>query len=165
MALNLSVRQFHQRNLQNVLEDILRDTGLPPECLELEITETCLMKRGKQAEASLRAIRSLGVRLSIDDFGTGYSSLAHLKSLPLDRLKIDCSFIRDIPGDGNETAIASTVIAMAHHLGLRAIAEGVETPAQLKFLREQGCDAYQGFLYCPPLPAAQFAARFLLANA
>jgi diguanylate cyclase (GGDEF)-like protein/PAS domain S-box-containing protein len=161
MALNLSVRQFHHRNLQTLLADILGETGLPPECLELEITESCLMKRGEQAESSLRAIKSMGVGLSIDDFGTGYSSLAHLKSLPLDRLKIDCSFIRDIPGDCNEKAIASTVIAMAHHLGLRAIAEGVETPDQLEFLRQEGCDAYQGFLFSPPLPASEFAARFL----
>lgn len=161
MALNLSVRQFNQRNLHTIVANVLQETDLPADCLELEITERCLMKRVEQAESSLRAIKSLGVRLSIDDFGTGYSSLACLKTLPLDRLKIDCSFIRDIPGDGNEKAIASTVIAMAHHLGLRAIAEGVETPAQLEFLRQQGCDAYQGFLFSPPLPADAFAARFL----
>ena len=162
MALNLSVRQFQQRDLERIVRSVLDETGLPPTCLELEITESCLMEQGERAEHSIRAIKALGVQLSIDDFGTGYSSLAYLKRLPLDRLKIDDSFIRDIPKDPNDTAIASTVIAMAHSLGLRAIAEGVETAAQLEFLRQQGCDAYQGFLYCPPLPADEFAARYLL---
>lgn len=159
ISLNLSVRQLQRHSLESFVRSALSETGLAPACLELEITESGLMD--EQSERNLRAVQAMGVRLSIDDFGTGYSSLIALKRLTLDRLKIDCSFIRNIPNDPDQMAIASAVISMAHQLGLRALAEGVETEAQLDFLRQQGCDAYQGFLFCPPLPAEEFAARFL----
>lgn len=161
VALNLSVRQFQHPDLERTVRAALTESSLPPQCLELEITESGLMGQGEQAEANLRGIRSLGLRLSVDDFGTGSSSLAYLKRLPLDRLKIDASFIRDIPGDPNDVAITSTIIAMAHTLGLQALAEGVETEAQFDFLRRQGCDAYQGYLFSAPLPADDFARLYL----
>ncbi len=164
LSLNLSVRQFQQRKLESIVGTALRESGLPPACLALEFTERCLVDPTGETERSLRTLKAMGVSLSIDDFGTGYSSLISLQGLPLDRLKIDCSFIRNLPEDPNQLAITRTVIAMAHHLGLRAIAEGVETHAQLDLLRQHGCDAYQGFLFCPPLSAEEFAARCLRRN-
>jgi EAL domain-containing protein (putative c-di-GMP-specific phosphodiesterase class I) len=161
VAINLSVRQFQHPELERIVRTVLAETGLSPDCLELEITESSLMGTGEQAVANLTGIKAMGLRLNIDDFGTGYSSLSYLKRLPLDRLKIDYSFIHDIPGDANDVAIASTIIAMAHTLGLQALAEGVETEAQLDFLRQEGCDAYQGYLYSEPLLADEFARRFL----
>jgi EAL domain-containing protein (putative c-di-GMP-specific phosphodiesterase class I) len=164
VAINLSVRQFQHPELERIVRSVLAETGLSPDCLELEITESSLLGTGPQTVANLQGIKALGLRLSIDDFGTGYSSLAYLKRLPLDRLKIDYSFIRDIPDDANDAAIATTIIAMAHTLGLQALAEGVENEAQLDFLRREGCDAYQGYLFSAPLSAHEFAARFLMAR-
>lgn len=161
MSLNLSVRQFQQGDLESSVGAALSQSGLPGACLAVEITEQCLLEQNGRTERSLQALKAMGVSVSIDDFGTGYCSLISLKRLPIDRLKIDCSFISKLPDDPNQLAITRTVIGMAHHLGLRAIAEGVETNAQLDILRAQGCDAYQGFLFCPPLPAEEFAARYL----
>ncbi|MBM4202262.1 MAG: EAL domain-containing protein, partial [Gammaproteobacteria bacterium] len=161
VAINLSVRQFQHPELARVVQTVLVETELSADCLELEITESSLMGTGEQAVANLRGIKGMGLRLSIDDFGTGYSSLAYLKLLPLDRLKIDYSFIHDIADDPNDAAIASTIIAMAHRLGLQAVAEGVESEAQLDFLRSEGCDAYQGYLCSAPLPPDEFERRFL----
>ena len=157
LAVNLSARQFQQPDLIARIQAILTDTGWPVACLELEITESTLMEQGQQAVTTLMALKELGVRLAIDDFGTGYSSLAYLKRFPIDKLKIDQSFVRDIPHDPNDMEIASAIIALAHNLRLEVLAEGVETPDQLAFLRERGCDASQGYLFSRPLPAEELA--------
>ena len=161
LAVNLSPRQFQQHGLVGRVREILQQGGLPPELLELEITEGAIMRQGAQAIATLDAFKALGVRLAIDDFGTGYSSLAYLKRFPIDTLKIDRSFVQDIPHDSNDMEIAATIIAMARNMRLKVVAEGVETPAQLAFLRAQGCDACQGYLFSQPLPAADIE-RLLL---
>jgi len=159
LAVNLSARQFQQQDMPERVRAVLADTGLPAEWLELEITESTLMEQqGWQAVATLVALKKLGVRLAIDDFGTGYSSLAYLKRFPIDKLKIDRSFVHDIPHSAGDMEIAAAIIAMARSLRLEVLAEGVETLEQLDFLREQGCDAYQGFLSGCPLPAESIAA-------
>ena len=158
MAVNLSPKQFAQPDLVEQVCEALELTGLPPEYLELEITESAIMESGDRARTTLKALKNLGIMLSIDDFGTGYSSLAYLKQLPIDKLKIDKSFVDGIPHDRNDTAITTTIIAMAKNLNLRVLAEGVETEAQRQFLTEPGCDAYQGYLYSRPVPAAEIAA-------
>jgi diguanylate cyclase (GGDEF)-like protein/PAS domain S-box-containing protein len=151
VAVNLSIRQFYQKHLMAELRDILAETGLPASCLELEITESIAMSRVDVVEQILGEIRELGVDLSIDDFGTGYSSLAYLKHFPVQRLKIDRAFIRDLGRDANSAAIVRSVVALGHGLGMRIVAEGVETQAQLDLLRELGCDEYQGFLFSRPV--------------
>ena len=155
MAVNLSPRQFRQKNLVQMVAAILAETGLPAECLELEITESSMMHRAEEAVVGLRALHALGVQISLDDFGTGYSSLAYLHRFPVHTLKVDQSFVRDIKSDRDDAAIVSTVITLARQMGLRALAEGVETEAQLAFLRARGCDSFQGYLFCRPQPAAQ----------
>jgi diguanylate cyclase (GGDEF)-like protein/PAS domain S-box-containing protein len=152
LAVNLSSRQFQQRDLVERIRAILDETGLPATHLELEITESAIMEHGEQAIETLHALKALGLALSIDDFGTGYSSLAYLKRFPVDKLKIDRSFIRDIPNDQNDMEITATIVAMARNLHLKVLAEGVETPEQLAFLRDQHCDAYQGYLFSRPVP-------------
>ena len=154
MAVNLSPRQFRQKNLVQTVDAILRETGLPPERLELEITESTMMQRAEEAIGSLRGLHELGVQISLDDFGTGYSSLSYLHRFPVHTLKVDQSFVRDIKSDRDDAAIVSTVITLARQLNLRSLAEGVETEAQLAYLRARGCDVFQGFLFCRPLPAA-----------
>ena len=134
----------------------LAQTGFPAERLELELTESALMEREDDAVETLIRLRAQGVRLAIDDFGTGYSSLAHLKRFPIDVLKIDRSFVEDIPESEDDREIAATIVAMGHTLGLKVLAEGVETDAQLAFLRERGCDLYQGYLKSPAVPAEEF---------
>lgn len=158
LAVNLSARQFQRQDIPEHVRTVLADTGLPAEYLELEITESTLMEQGRQAVETLMALKNLGVRLAIDDFGTGYSSLAYLKRFPIDKLKIDQSFVRDIPRDLGDMEIAATIIAMARNLRLAVLAEGVETLEQLDFLREQGCDAYQGFLSGRPVPGEKMCA-------
>ncbi len=153
MAVNLSPRQFLDADIADSIGAILADTGLPPQHLELEITETALMEQGADAEAKLRALKALGVRLAIDDFGTGYSSLAYLKRFPIDKLKVDQSFVREIPDDPADTEIVAAVIALAKNLRLEVLAEGIENEAQFEFLRQRGCDSGQGFLFSRPLPA------------
>ncbi len=153
MAVNLSPRQFRQADLAAHVRSVLDATELPPGMLELEITESAVMGNAEQAAATLQALKELGVMISIDDFGTGYSSLSYLKRFPIDKLKIDQSFIRDIPQDQSDMEIAATIIAMSRNLRLKVLAEGVETEAQLSFLKAQGCDAYQGFLFSRPVPA------------
>ena len=152
LAVNLSAQQFAQPGLAEQVAALLAETGLPAGCLELELTESILMQHTAHGQASLDALRALGVALSIDDFGTGYSSLAYLKRLPIDKLKIDKSFVQGIPDDRNDAEIATTVIAMARNLRLRVLAEGVETIAQRDFLHAAGCDTYQGFLFSRPVP-------------
>ncbi len=157
MAVNLSARQIRQPDLVGRVRAALADSGLPADYLELEITESGLMEQGEQAETILRALKETGVRLAIDDFGTGYSSLAYLKRFPIDQLKIDQSFVRDIPHDPNDMEIAAAIIALAHTLRLEVLAEGVETTEQLAFLREHGCDLYQGYLFSRPVPSEDLA--------
>jgi len=161
LAVNVSVSEIRRGGLGTRLKTILEETGFPPGQLEIELTESGLMEQGGRAEAFLQDLKAQGVRLSLDDFGTGYSSLAYLKRFPLDKLKIDRSFINDIPDDPNDVQLSATIIAMARNFGLTVLAEGVETEAQLGFLLGEGCDACQGYLFSPPVPAAEFERRFL----
>jgi len=153
VAVNLSARQFQEASLVAQVTDALADSGLDPRCLQLEITESSAMQNAQTAIQTLRELKSLGVGLSIDDFGTGYSSLSYLKRFPIDTLKIDQSFIRDIGRDPDDAAIASAIIALAHTLKLTVVAEGVETSGQLAFLAAHGCDRAQGYLLSRPFPA------------
>ncbi len=155
MAVNLSPRQFGHASLLKDVARLLQETGLEPSWLEFEITESMVMRDPEHAVTLLRGLKEMGIRLSIDDFGTGYSSLGYLKRFPLDSVKIDRSFIRDLPGDGDDAAITQAIIAMAHSLRLTVIAEGVETREQLNFLRSHGCDEMQGYYYSKPLPQDQ----------
>ena len=137
----------------------LREADLPPALLELELTESILIQDAQEALALLQALAQLGVKLSIDDFGTGYSSLGYLKRFPIHRLKIDRSFIRSLPGDASDAAIALAIVNMGRALNLEIVAEGVETEAQRQFLLQAGCEQFQGFLYAPALTVAEFEAR------
>jgi diguanylate cyclase (GGDEF)-like protein/PAS domain S-box-containing protein len=154
VAVNLSPRQFLHGDLVNNIGRVLAETGCEATCLELEITESMVMHDPKRAVRLIRRLKQMGVQVAIDDFGTGYSSLAYLKRFPIDSLKIDRSFVQDIPGDTGNVAITQAVIAMAHSLGLLVIAEGVETREQFEFLRAQACDEYQGYYFSAPLPEA-----------
>ncbi len=156
LAVNVSPYQLRQSNINTLVADILSETQFPAEYLELELTEGSLMERQTEIVELLIKLRAQGVRLAIDDFGTGYSSLAYLKRFPLDVLKIDKSFIDDIPHHKDDMEIAATIIAMGHTLGFNVLAEGVETHEQLAFLRKQGCHSYQGYLKSRPLPANEF---------
>ncbi|CAN7724696.1 EAL domain-containing protein [Variovorax paradoxus] len=158
VSVNVSARQFRERTLIAQVSLALRDSGLEPRLLELELTESLVMEDLDKALQSMKALRAMGVQLSIDDFGTGYSSLSALKRFPIARLKIDQSFVRDIPGDEEDKAIAKTIIALGHELNLKVIAEGVETEQQLEFLRAHGCDEMQGYLFSRPVPPAELAA-------
>ena len=153
MAVNLSGKQLQQAELPDVVTSALADSGLPPDLLVLEITESVLMERAREPVAMLQRLRGLGVRVAIDDFGTGYSSLAYLKRFPIDYLKIDRSFVQDLPDDPDAVAIATGIVALAHSLRLMVIAEGVETVAQRDLLNRIGCDYQQGFHYARPMPA------------
>ena len=156
VAVNLSARQFRQANLPGRVGDILAETRLPPSALELEITESAFMDNIDEAIAQCRALKSLGCKLSLDDFGTGYSSLAYVSRFPFDKIKIDQGFVRDIIENPVNAAIATATIVMARSLNLTVLAEGVETAAQASFLRSRRCDAIQGYLFSPPLPAEAF---------
>lgn len=151
IAVNLSARQFAQQDIARVVSKALHESGCRPQWLELEITESVIMENPQAAAETLQQLSDMGVHLSIDDFGTGYSSLSYLKRFPIDALKIDRSFVRDITTDADDAAIARAVIALAHSLKLKVIAEGVETAEQLEFLRTQGCDQIQGYYLSPPL--------------
>lgn len=155
VAVNLSARQFQQSNLVADIKRALHESGLPAELLELEITETCVMESGEEAITILDHIKSIGVGLAMDDFGTGYSSLAYLKRFPIDKLKIDRAFVRDLPEDSNDAAIARAIISLADSMQLRVLAEGVETDEQLDFLKREGCHEMQGFLRGRPMPAGE----------
>nr|WP_314540757.1 EAL domain-containing protein [uncultured Massilia sp.] len=157
VSVNVSARQFEELRLVERVAGALHDSGLPPSALELEVTESLLMRDLHQAVERMRELKEMGVSLSIDDFGTGYSSLSALKSFPISTLKIDKSFVRDLAHDADDQAIALAVISLAHRLGLRVIAEGVETEEQRDFLREHGCDEMQGYLFSPPVPAERIA--------
>ncbi len=155
LAVNLSSRQFRQSDLAEVISAILAETGLPPQNLELELTESLLMDNPEQARLTLVRLKEMGVHIAIDDFGTGYSSLSYLKNFPIDRLKIDRSFVKDIPEDRGDIAIAKAIIAMAASLDLEVIAEGVETEAQSLFLQNNKCFEMQGYLFSRPLCAEE----------
>jgi diguanylate cyclase (GGDEF)-like protein len=157
VAVNLSVRQLLQKNFADTVEAVLVASGLAPDLLELEITESTLMEHAQDTLKALHRLRGLGVRLSIDDFGTGYSSLSYLKRFPVDIIKIDRSFVADVPHDADDAAIIAGIIALAHSLRLEVVAEGVETEAQLDYLRAQRCDLLQGWYLAPAMPAEQFA--------
>jgi EAL domain-containing protein (putative c-di-GMP-specific phosphodiesterase class I) len=158
MAVNLSPKQFAQPNLSEVISKALARASLTPEDLELEITESLLMDDTEESETKLEVIKAeRGVRVSIDDFGTGYSSLAYLKRFPLDVLKVDRSFIWDLTEEADDASIVAAIIGLAHNLRLKVIAEGVETSAQLDYLRRQGCDEAQGYYFSRPISATDFA--------
>jgi len=161
VAINLSVRQMQDNFLLEKLSDAITRNQLKPSQLRLEITESLLMENTDRTIDLLNAIKALGIATAIDDFGTGYSSLSYLKRLPVDVIKIDRSFVKDIPFDKNDVEICGAVIAMAQKLELRVVAEGVETEAQADFLRLNHCDIVQGFLYSKPIPAAEFTAMLM----
>ena len=156
VAVNLSARQFQVQDMVELTAQVLRETGLDPRYLELELTESTVMSNAENFIGITRKLKAMSLSLSIDDFGTGFSSLSYLKRFALNRLKIDQSFVRDIAHDLGDAAIATTIIALAHSLKLSAIAEGVETEAQLNFLRVRGCDEMQGYYFSKALPAAEF---------
>ncbi|PYS46306.1 MAG: hypothetical protein DMF68_19535 [Acidobacteria bacterium] len=156
VAVNLSPRQFQQPDLLLMIETTLKETGLRPESLELEVTESSVMKNTESAIKTLSELKSMGIKISIDDFGSGYSSLGYLKHLPIDVLKIDQSFVRDMTTAPNDAAIVMAIIQLAHSLQLKVTAEGVETEDQLRFLRLLRCDEMQGYLFCRPVPVEAF---------
>jgi diguanylate cyclase (GGDEF)-like protein len=155
LTVNLSAREFQHLDLVDDLYQLVQDTGFDPTTLTLELTESVTMQDAAATIGTLHKLKALGVRIAIDDFGTGYSSLAYLKRFPITTVKIDRSFVREIPSDPNDAAIVTAIIAMAHQLHLHVVAEGVETPAQYAFLQAHGCDALQGYLISRPLPAEQ----------
>jgi EAL domain-containing protein (putative c-di-GMP-specific phosphodiesterase class I) len=161
LAVNLSARQFLHYNLIASIKEALAATRLDPSFVELEITETVAMQDPEESIGVMRQLRDLGMSLALDDFGTGYSSLAYLKKLPIDKLKIDKSFVRDIPEDTNDLAIVNAIIPMSHALGLTVLAEGVETNAQAEFLTQCSCEFAQGYLYGRALPPEDFERLFL----
>lgn len=158
VAVNVSARQFRSSSLVSVVTQALSLHGVPPPCLELELTESMLMDDPVRTIETLEALKRLGVQLSLDDFGTGYSSFAYLSRFPLDALKIDQSFVRNLPTQREAGVIAMSIIDLAHRLGLRVIAEGIETAEQLTYLRDQGCDEMQGYLFSRPRPVHEFEA-------
>jgi diguanylate cyclase (GGDEF)-like protein len=164
VAVNVSALQFQQAHFVDRVASVLAVSGVPPHLLELELTESILLHDAEEALLRLHALSRLGLRLSIDDFGTGYSSLAYLKRFPIGKLKIDRSFIKGLPEDGSDAGIVRAILQVAHALGMKAIAEGVETEAQRAFLQEAGCDEFQGFLYAPALDSVEFERRLALAQ-
>ncbi len=157
VAVNLSAMQFHQKDLVEMVAKVLKETGLEAKYLELELTEGIVMSNAESTIATLNSLKKMGVMLSIDDFGTGYSSLSYLKRFPIDKLKVDRSFIRDISTNKDDATIATTIISMGHNLGVKVIAEGVETQEQLAFLKENRCDETQGYYVSRPLSAPDFS--------
>jgi EAL domain-containing protein (putative c-di-GMP-specific phosphodiesterase class I) len=156
MAVNLSGRQFSDEDLLRDITSILEETGMRPDLLELEITETTFMHDVDQAMSTLKAFRDMGVRLAMDNFGTGYSSLSNLRRVPVDTIKIDGSFFRDLCNHPENARIAAAIIAMGRTLSLTVIAQGVETKEQVDFLRERGCDEFQGFYFSKAVTAGEF---------
>ena len=163
VAINLSARQFRETDLLKRARSVIESSGLRPSSLEFEITESVAMDDAERSTEIMRTLRDVGIGFCLDDFGTGYSSLGYLRRFPIDTLKIDQSFVRDIMSEPDDATIVRTVIAMAHNLGLDVCAEGVETEEQLEFLRRNGCDRVQGYYYSPPVPPEEFE-RFLQAG-
>ncbi|HEY4987537.1 MAG TPA: EAL domain-containing protein, partial [Bradyrhizobium sp.] len=154
VAVNLSPLQFRVDNVLAQVTEVLRQTGLPARRLELEITETLVLEKSDQVLATLQALRALGVRISMDDFGTGYSSLSYLRSFPFDKIKIDRSFVKDLADNREAQAIIRSIVSLGHGLGVAITAEGVETEAELRCLRAEGCLEGQGYLFSRPRPNA-----------
>ena len=159
VSVNVSALQFQQADFIDRVSSVLREHNLAGALLELELTESILVHDANDALARLSQLSQLGVRLAIDDFGTGYSSLAYLKRFPIDRLKIDRSFVKGLPADESDAAIVRAIVQLAQALAMKVIAEGVETEPQRAFLLELGCDEFQGFLYAPALDALSFEER------
>jgi EAL domain-containing protein (putative c-di-GMP-specific phosphodiesterase class I) len=157
MAVNLSLRQLMDEFLVDDIKKALGESGMAPNLLELEITESMVMHNPTRMIAVLAKIKNLGIRLAIDDFGTGYSSLAQIKHFPVDTLKVDRSFIRNIPQDSDDKAITEAIIAMGKTLSLTVVAEGVETADQMNFLKDRSCDEMQGYYFSKPIAADHFA--------
>lgn len=156
ISVNVAAPQFHHRSIVKSVKEALDGSGLPPWQIELELTERMIMSDMQASIRMMQELREMGLRLSIDDFGTGYSSLSYLKKFPINKLKIDISFVRDIPHDPDSVAIAKAIIGLAHTLNLRVIAEGIETEKQFEFFKEHGCDEIQGYYFSIPLPEAAF---------
>ena len=165
LAVNVSVRQFRQASFTEQLRGLLAETGASAQRLKLEVTENLLQEEAEAVIGRMAELKQLGIHFALDDFGTGYSSLAYLKRLPLNQLKIDRSFVRDVLSDPNDAAIAETIVTLGNSLGLEVIAEGVETEEQLRFLAGIGCRQYQGFLFGHPVAAGDFAAAMPLRDA
>jgi len=158
LAVNVSAQQFRLHDFVDRIADVVRTHQVNPACLKLELTEGVVLTDVADVVAKMHALKALGVKLSLDDFGTGYSSLSYLKQLPLDQIKIDQSFVRDIATDPNDAVMVQTIIDLAQNFRMNVIAEGVETEAQLDFLKQNGCMAYQGYLFSKPVPIDQFEA-------
>jgi EAL domain-containing protein (putative c-di-GMP-specific phosphodiesterase class I) len=158
LSVNVSAKQFYQTNFVREVESAIARHQITPSLLNLELTESMLLDDSETTITSMNQLKKIGVRFELDDFGTGYSSLQYLKRLPLYQLKIDQSFVRDLTEDANDRALVTTIITMAHNLGLKVIAEGVETAEQLQFLKENNCDHYQGYYFSKPVPIAEFEA-------
>ena len=156
LSVNVSARQFHQPDFVDQVRQSLLASGADPTRLKLELTESVVLDNVETVIGRMQELDRLGVGFSLDDFGTGYSSLSYLKRLPLDQIKIDQSFVRDVPGDPNDAAIVRAILAMSQSLGLQVIAEGVETQAQRDFLFENGCNAFQGYLFGRPMPIEEW---------
>jgi len=161
VAVNLSAVQFKRGDVEKTIVSALQESGLDPSLLELEVTESILIRDTEHVLALVTRLKAMGIKLSIDDFGTGYSSLSYLKRFRVDQLKIDQSFIRDLATNQEDAAIVLAVIQMARSLGLRTIAEGVEEEVQLNYLRTQGCDAAQGYHFARPMEAAKMMAYMM----
>ncbi|MEW6551071.1 MAG: EAL domain-containing protein [Campylobacterota bacterium] len=162
MAINISAKQFHNQDINKLIKTILGFHSVESKYLEVEITESTLVDKEEETIVILENLRAQGIRVALDDFGTGYSSLSYLKKFPIDMLKIDKSFVDDIPFGKSDMEIAITIINLGHTFGFRVLAEGVEKEEQLEFLKNQGCDAFQGYLRSKPIPANEF--ELLLTN-
>ena len=156
VAVNVSATQFRQSNLLGIVRQAVDEAGLDPRCLELELTESAVMTNPEESAHILGELSAMGVLVSVDDFGTGYSSMSYLRRFPIDNLKIDRGFVKDLMTRADDASIVQAIISLAHSLRLKVVAEGVETPEQLHSLRSMGCDQYQGFHFSPPLPASEF---------
>lgn len=164
LSINISARQFQQKNLRNVIGQIISETGVAASSLELELTESALMADQDKSVKTLNSLKALGFKVSIDDFGTGYSSLSYLQQLPIDILKIDRSFTCNLPANKDDVTLVWTIIELAHNLRLEVVAEGVETEVQLNCLRDMGCDELQGYYFSPPITSHEFGKKFLRSN-
>ena len=158
VAVNVSATQFRQGNLLDVIRQAIGEAGLDPRCLEIELTESAVMTNPEESAAILQELSQMGVLVSVDDFGTGYSSMSYLRRFPIDNLKIDRGFVKDLMTRADDASIVQAIISLAHSLRLKVVAEGVETPEQLHSLRSMGCDQYQGFHFSPPISATELSA-------